>query len=56
MWIKVKDDHGFLKGIALHPLCRLVRRAGPCFELEDELPIYSALGQFDENQHRDGEF
>lgn len=39
VWVKVKDVHGFLKGIALHPLCRLVRRAGPCFELEDELPV-----------------
>lgn len=56
VWIKVKDGHGFLKGSALRPLCHLVRGAGPCFELENELPVYSAVGKRDENQHRDGDF
>lgn len=52
----VKGDPGFLKGIALHPPCHLVRHAGPCFELEVELPVYSAVGQRDKNQCRDGDF
>lgn len=58
MQISIKDRPGFLKGIALCPLCLTLSAGMLCLALScrRSSTVCSALGQRDENQPRDRDF